>query len=209
MSALRAVLAIAALLAAASLASWWAGRLTPPKTPRRPQAAVPAELDTREVKILNFYAARVPERGRPFPLCYGVVNAVKVEMEPPLAELFPSISRCVEVTIRADTRATLTAHGKDGRAVSLEIDLAARVPLPEILFADISAREIRRGDRFTLCYGVRDAERVRVEPEGPDLPVSPKNCATWFPLAAPRRLIAESPAGKAAIELPVRMAGGK
>lgn len=207
--AARGLLAIAALIAAASLAIRLLERMKQPAAPERKPAAVPKELDTGEVRILNFYAPRAPERGRPFTLCYGVVNAVRVEMDPPLAELFPSISRCVEATIQQGTRATLTAYGKDGRAVQVHIDLLVREPPPEILFVEVSSREVRRGERFTLCYGVRDAVRVRVEPGGMDLPVSPRRCATWFPVQPPEKLIAESPAGRAEVALPVRMAAGR
>lgn len=207
--AARGVLAIAALIAALSLAVRLLERMEQPATPVQKQAAVPPELNTAEVRILNFYAPRAPERGRPFTLCYGVVNAVKVEMDPPLAELFPSISRCVEATLQKDTRATLTAYGRDGRAVQVQIDLPVREPPPEILFVDVSSREVRRGDRFTICYGVRDAARVRVEPGGMNLPVSQKHCATWFPVQAPEKLIAESPAGREEVALPVRMAAGR
>ncbi len=203
--AARGLLAIAALIAAASLAVRVLERTRRPAAPAQKPAAVPPELDTGEVRILNFYAPRIPERGRPFTLCYGVVNAVRVEMDPPLAELFPSISRCVQVTLQRDTRATLTAYGKDGRAVRVQIDLPVREPPPEILFVEISSREVRRGGRFTLCYGVRDAARVRVEPGGMNLPVSRKNCATWFIVQAPEKLIAESPAGRVEAALPVRM----
>lgn len=207
--AARGLLAMAALIAALTLGARLLDLIRRPGAPaeKRP-AGVPPELNTSEVGILNFYAPRPAQRGRPFTLCYGVVNATRVEMDPPLAELFPSISRCVEVTLHNNTRVTLTAYGKDGRAVSLPIDLPVSEPPPEILFVDISSREIRRGDRFTLCYGVRDAARIRVEPGGLDLPVSQKNCATWLPVQAPRKLIAESPAGRAEADLPVRMAGG-
>lgn len=208
-TAARGLLAIAALAAAASLAVRLLERMKPPAGPAQKPAAVPAELNTDEVRILSFYASRVPERGRPFTLCYGVVNAVRVEMDPPLAELFPSISRCVEATLQKAARATLTAYGKDGRTARAQIDLPVREPAPEILFVEVSGRELRRGERFTLCYGVRDAARVRVEPGGIDLPVSPRHCATWFAVQAPEKLVAESAAGRAEAALPVRMAGGQ
>jgi hypothetical protein len=205
----RLLLAAAALIAALSLARWLlhrAGR-APAAAEKRP-AGIPAELRTDEVKILNFYAARVPQRGRPFTLCYGVWNAVRVELDPPLAEITPSISRCVEAMIDRPVRATLTAWGKDGRTARVQIELPVSEPPPEILFADVSSRQIHRGERFTLCYGVRGAARVRVEPGVMELPVSPKHCATWFPMEAPAKLIAESATGRAEVDLPVRMAAG-
>lgn len=206
---LRLMLALAALLAAASLVRFAVRRWAPSREgPHRPKVYVPPELAGSEVRILTLHSATIPERGRPFTLCYGVLNAARVTLDPPLAELPPSLSRCVEATIARRTTVTLTAYDKAGRSVSASIDIPVREPQPEILLADVSAREIRRGDRFTLCYGVRDATRVRVEPGPVELPVSAKRCATWFPVQAPARLIAESPAGRAEVELPVRLTTG-
>lgn len=202
------LLAMAALVAAASLLRFAVRRWeTAPQPPPR-KVYVPPELAGSEVKILSFSASSIPERGRPFTLCYGVLNAVRVTLDPPLAELSPSISRCVEAVIHRRTTVTLTAFGKDGRSVSASMDIPVREPPPEILFVDASSREIRRGDRFTLCYGVRDAARVRVEPGSMELPVSERRCATWFPVQAPEKLIAESPGGRAEVELSVRMVPG-
>lgn len=198
--------AIAALIAAGSLVRTAWRRWGPqPAPPPRPAASVPPELATGDLKILMFYAPQVPQRGRPFTLCYGVLNADRVELDPPLAELAPSISRCVEASIREATLVTLRAYDKAGRSVSQTVELPVRDPLPRILFVDVSASEIRRGDRFTLCYGVRDAARIRVEPGPGDLPASTRHCATWFPVEAPRRLVAESPAGRTEVELSVRL----
>lgn len=127
MRTLRALLAAAALLAAVRLAVWVHSRWAPPEPARaRPPAGVPAELDTRELKILMFYATRVPAPGEPFTICYGVLNAGRVELDPPLAELYPSISRCVEVSVRKDTRFTLRAYGRAGESVSASFDLPVR-----------------------------------------------------------------------------------
>ncbi|GIU77127.1 MAG: hypothetical protein KatS3mg005_0365 [Bryobacteraceae bacterium] len=127
MRTLRALLAAAALLAAVRLAVWMHSRWAPPAPAKaRPQAGVPAELDTRELKILMFYATRIPAPGEPFTICYGVLNAERVELDPPLAELYPSLSRCVEVTVRKDTRFTLRAYGRAGEPVSASFDLRVR-----------------------------------------------------------------------------------
>jgi len=205
----RVMLAVAALIAAASLVrTAWQRKLPAAAPPPRPVAGVPQELATDELKILMFYAPQMPERGRPFTLCYGVLNAVRVELDPPLETVSPSISRCVEVTMQNAGRVTLRAYDGAGWSVSESIEIPVRAPAPEILFVDVSPREIRRGDRFTICYGVRGAERVRVEPGPGGLPASARHCATWFPVEAPRRLVAESASGGAEVELPVRMTAG-
>lgn len=202
---LRLLLAAAALLAALSLVRFALRRWEKPPPPPTRKVYIPPELSGSELRILSLYTSQVPERGRPFTLCYGVLNAARVKLDPPLAELSPSISRCVEAVIHRRTTVTLTAFDEAGASVSASIDIPVREPQPEILFVDLSSRELRRGDRFTLCYGVRDAARVRVEPGPLELPVSAKHCATWFPVEAPRKLIAESPAGRAEAGLPVRM----
>src|ERR1044071_7066781 len=73
------------------------------------------------VKILQFYAEEgsVVEGGRTL-ICYGVVNAKSVRIEPAIAQLAPSLNRCVPATLERQTRYTLTAEGNDGRTVSEE-----------------------------------------------------------------------------------------
>lgn len=203
------MLAVAAVIAAASFVRFALRRWEKPPQPPPRKVYIPPELSGSEVRILSLHTSQIPGRGRPFTLCYGVLNAARVKLDPPLAELTPSISRCVEAVIHRRTTVTLTAFDKAGKSVSASIDIPVREPQPEILFANLSSREIRRGDRFTLCYGVRDATRVRVEPGPLELPVSAKRCATWFPVEAPRKLIAESPAGRAEVDLPVRIIPAK
>jgi hypothetical protein len=81
--------------------------------------ALPPELSGTEVKILQFYAMpgelRAGEKGK---ICYGVLNARAVRMEPAVEALRPVLSRCFEIAPRASTRYTLTAEGNDGRLVS-------------------------------------------------------------------------------------------
>ena len=83
------------------------------------ERALPPELSGTEVKILQFYAMpgelRAGEKGK---ICYGVLNARAVRMEPAVEELRPALSRCFEIRPRASTRYTLTAEGNDGRLVS-------------------------------------------------------------------------------------------
>ena len=87
------------------------------------QSAAAAEFDRlyggTDVRILNFYSrdASVVEGGTSL-LCYGVVNAKSVRIDPPVQEVSPSISRCVEIPGERAVRYTLTAQGFDGRMVS-------------------------------------------------------------------------------------------
>ncbi len=79
------------------------------------------------VSILNFYAVP-PEirRGESAQLCYGVVNADSVRMEPPVKNIWPSRSRCVEVAPESDTVYTLAAEDAAGNKVTAETAVLVR-----------------------------------------------------------------------------------
>jgi hypothetical protein len=47
-------------------------------------------------------------------------------MDPPIAGLYPTLSKCVEVRPRKETRYTLTAEDAAGRTVSKSIVLPVR-----------------------------------------------------------------------------------
>src|SRR5437764_13704815 len=72
-----------------------------------------------EVKILQFYArdANIVEGGKSV-ICYGVLNAKSVRLDPSGDVVSPALNRCVEVRAERETRYTLTAEGADGRRVS-------------------------------------------------------------------------------------------
>jgi len=74
----------------------------------------------KDLKILQFYTAQ-PEiaAGQKALLCYGVVNATAVRLEPPVESVWPSVSRCFEVKPAKTTRYTLKAEGA-GQATAEE-----------------------------------------------------------------------------------------
>jgi hypothetical protein len=51
-------------------------------------------------------------------MCYGVLNATSVRIEPPVDGVGVSINRCVQAVPRKDTRYTLFAEGRDGAVLS-------------------------------------------------------------------------------------------
>jgi hypothetical protein len=72
-------------------------------------------LGGKDLAILNFYA--IPEtirRGESTQLCYGVTNAKSVRLEPQSNPVWPSYSRCVDVSPRATTVYTLTISDDAG-----------------------------------------------------------------------------------------------
>ena len=63
----------------------------------------------KELAIQNFYATPgVVRRGETVQLCYGVANAKTVRLEPQSSPVWPSYSRCVDVTPTKSTTYTLT-----------------------------------------------------------------------------------------------------
>ncbi len=82
------------------------------------------QMGGKELAIQNFYA--VPgmiHRGQSVQLCYGVANAKTVKLEPQPNPVWPSYSRCVDVTPAKTTTYTLTIADAAGntKAQSLEV----------------------------------------------------------------------------------------
>jgi hypothetical protein len=143
--------------------------------PQNPQITVRrAELDRiyggADLKILQFYSRESSViEGSSTIICYGVVNARAIRIEPRVQGVAPSISRCIEVAPETDTRYTLTAEGNDGRTISESIlvtvraDNAAR---PRIASFRIASRTSDYTGRIvvSLAFNVVNAEHVSIYP---------------------------------------------
>ncbi|HUH63408.1 MAG TPA: hypothetical protein VLZ50_10440 [Terracidiphilus sp.] len=71
------------------------------------------------LKIQNFYVSPpVVERGKSTRLCYSVIDAKTLRVEPPVGDVYPALSHCVEVSPQKDTEYTLTATDEAGHSVS-------------------------------------------------------------------------------------------
>lgn len=123
-----------------------------------------------DVRILQFYArdGAIVE-GSKSVICYGVLNASKVRIEPPVEGVGPSLNRCVEVGARKDTRFTLTAEGADGRMVSESFVLGVRADeetLPKITQFAISKTERDYSGKwiFSLRFSAQNPEEVTIDP---------------------------------------------
>jgi hypothetical protein len=79
------------------------------------------------LKILSFYAnPGVINRGGRLEICYGVTGAKTVRIEPPIGEVWPALSRCMQAgSPGRDTEYKLTAE--DGAGHSAMQDLAIKV----------------------------------------------------------------------------------
>jgi len=74
------------------------------------------------LQILNFYAVPpVVPHGKTARLCYSVVDAKTIRIEPPVPGVYPALSHCVEVAPKRDTDYTLFASDDAGHTVSQKI----------------------------------------------------------------------------------------
>jgi hypothetical protein len=79
------------------------------------------------LKILSFYASPgLIRRGEKALVCYGVVNARTVRLDPAVERVWPSTSRCFSVMPDHETRYTLTAEDADGHTVAESFVLQMR-----------------------------------------------------------------------------------
>lgn len=74
-----------------------------------------------DLKINSFYInPGVTSKGSKVLLCYSVVNAAKVRIEPDGPAVHPSLSYCAEASPKVSTTYILTAEDDAGKSVSAE-----------------------------------------------------------------------------------------
>jgi hypothetical protein len=78
------------------------------------------------LKIQAFNAeSGVLARGEKTLLCYGVVYATSVKIDPPVGDVWPSLSRCIEIAPTKTTHYVLTA-GDGKNTVSKAVDVVVQ-----------------------------------------------------------------------------------
>jgi hypothetical protein len=78
----------------------------------------------KELDIQSFYASPgAVRRGGSVQLCYGVANAKTVTLEPQPNPVWPSYSRCVDVTPKKTTSYTLTVSDAAGNTKSQTVEV--------------------------------------------------------------------------------------
>jgi hypothetical protein len=85
------------------------------------------QLGGFELSIRGLYLS--PEslrRGETAQLCYDVANAKTVALDPPEAEVWPSHSRCVNLSPKKTTTYTLTIADAAGHTASQSVELKIR-----------------------------------------------------------------------------------
>ena len=188
-----------ALAVAALYTAWlivtrrgWLDRSNEGGTPES-AITVPAALGG-DVKVVQFYARDgVVTEGGSTVICYSVMNATAVRIDPPVADVWPSLNRCFDVRPMRETRYTLVADGADGKHVSesFRVQVAPDAALlPKITsFKVVGCHKDYLGEPvFKVSFSDQNAETVDVEP--PVLPtlhgapygqfyVAPKAPATY------------------------------
>ena len=91
---------------------------------REQDRATVEQMGGKDLSILNFYAVpAIIHRGKIAKLCYGVANAKKVRLEPQSNPVWPSFTRCVDVSPTATTTYTLTIEGAAGNTKSQTLEV--------------------------------------------------------------------------------------
>jgi hypothetical protein len=129
-----------------------------------PAAAKAAEASAASpVLITMFYASPAnPSSDEKTSLCYGVENATEVRLDPAVESVWPSISRCFEIPAKAQTY-TLTAV-RSGERVSQSVTVRPGAPLVKIIEVSINKLDFASGEQATVCYKVKNAVDVTIQP---------------------------------------------
>lgn len=152
------------LQGAVAAAVFYAGCSTPPQTSSAPAA------NNEPVKITAFYSREtMVTEGATTLLCYGVSNAKSVSIDPPVDGVSPSLTRCVEVRPKGETRYTLTAVGSDGQSVSQSVTVrigADTATLPRISSFKIDGKQKDYSGKivFSVSFAAQNADEISINP---------------------------------------------
>jgi hypothetical protein len=85
------------------------------------------QLGGSELAIRGLYVSPAAIRpGESAQLCFDVANAKTVTLDPPAGEVWPSHSRCLNISPRKTTTYTLTIQDAAGKSVSQTVELRVR-----------------------------------------------------------------------------------
>jgi hypothetical protein len=142
------------------------------------QQPVPAPAARKQApaRITQFYTTgNLITEGEEALLCYGTENAGWVKLDPPVEKLTPSLSRCFKVKPAATTRYTLFVD-RQQQTVEIRVNSRAAKPPDLIRYFLADPMEARPGQQVTLCYGVKEAVSVELQPVGRELPPAERQC---------------------------------
>lgn len=172
-----------------------------------------APVERREpVKIVQFYASPgAVEQGDKVLVCYGVENATAVRLEPAIERIQPAENRCISFVPKHTAAYRLVATGRGASRVSRALSIrvvprraaARRAEQPAAAEADgpietfaASSDEVAANLPVTLCYAVREADSVRIEPQPGDMGTDLRKCVSVRPAATTRYRLVVSAGGR-------------
>jgi hypothetical protein len=143
-------------------------RLQPAPTAER-EAEFQRTYGGSDLKIVQFFARdAVILEGQRTVICYGVLNARTVRVDPPVAALSPSLSHCIEAAPQRDTRYTLTAENAAGAAVTSSLEIQVRpdpADLPRISYFRAEKPRLEDGRYiFRLSFAQENGQLVEIDP---------------------------------------------
>ena len=132
---LWAAIAISAVVAGWTLISRWEenrgietrAKEAQTKKQREQDRATLEQMGGKELTVLGFYA--IPgevRRGQAVQICYSVANAKTVKLEPQSNPVWPSYSRCVDITPIKSTTYTLTIADASGNTKTQTLEVKVR-----------------------------------------------------------------------------------
>src|ERR1019366_2696923 len=133
-------------------------------------SAFDAAYGGANLKILQFYARDgVLYEGKSTVICYGVVNAKSVTIDPPIqGGAYVSFNRCVEAAPKRDTTYVLTAEGNSGKTVSASFTIRVQADpdsLPRITSFGINRHILEKGRHiYTLAFAFQNGKNVSIDP---------------------------------------------
>lgn len=138
-------------------------------------------------QILSFKATpeRVVDDGTA-QLCFRLKDASNAQLDPGARALaVSSQDQCVNVRPLKTTTYTLKAFNSEGVEtrddVTITVVHTPKLKHARILFFDVSAPRIKRGESVRLCYGVADANTTTVSPLQREFPSVDKHCLEHRP----------------------------
>lgn len=119
-------------------------------------------------KIALFYAT--PDKVEPggtAKLCYSTEGITQLVLTPPVAEVWPAYTRCVEVSPKRETIYTLTGESASGEKVTQSVTVGMAEPKPKLTDLWVSALEIVPPQKSVqFCYTVEHSTGILLEPIG-------------------------------------------
>jgi len=114
-------------------------------------------------------------------LCYEVTGARTLEIKPDVGKVEPVDKGCRTVKPTRTTTYELAATGTDDQTVTKEATVKIVQPLPRIVRFDVSADNIKAGEKVSICYQVADATGANIENVNHDVKLGPVDCVDVKP----------------------------